>query len=200
MDASAAEKPNENISEVPVDKREALAALKAKLGTQNPVLTEKLDPANKSAVLTELRGLSRMVTEGRVTGVTKVEIDEMHDEIEGAMLVSTRPVEELAQKGLDAFSKLDPAVKQAAIGTAAVGGTALGLFGMRKFFRGAKKAIVNTWDTTLDIGEAAVEKTGSFFKWLVKTAAVAGVGALTFMGIQRAMQSQAPAESTEKKT
>lgn len=195
------ETPKENPAAVPESKREALAALSTKIVAQDPTSAAKLnDVEKKGEVLTGLRELSKMVETGRVTGVTKTEVDKMHDDIEGAMLVSTRPVEELAQKGLDAFSKLDPVVKQAAIGTAAVGGTALGLFGMRKFLRGAKKAIVNTWDTTLDIGEAAVEKTGSFFKWLLKTAAVAGVGALTFMGIQRVMQGQAPAESTEKKT
>lgn len=194
------EKPKENIPEVPADKREALAALKAKLGTQNPVLAEKLDPANKSAVLTELRGLSRMVTEGRVTGVTKVEIDQMHDEIEGATLISTRPIEEIAQSGLDAFSKLDPTVKQVAIGTAIAGGGILSFLGIRKLLRGMGKVIVKGWDKTLDIGEAAVETTGSILKWLLKTAVVAGVGALTLVGVQRVMQGQAPAETTEKKS
>ncbi len=200
MDASAAEKPKENISEVPADKRDALAALKTKLGTQNPVMVEKLDPTNKSAVLTELRGLSRMVTEGRVTGVTKVEIDKMHDEIEGATLISTRPIEELAQSGLDAFNKLDPMVKQAAIGTATVGGTALGLFGIVKLFKRTGKAIVKGWDTTLDVAEAGAKKIGSLVMSMIKIAGTAGVGALTLFGLQRFFQGQAPTESTEKKS
>lgn len=195
------ETPKENPAAVPESKREALAALSTKIVAQDPTSAAKLnDVEKKGEVLTGLRELSKMVETGRVTGVTKTEVDRMHDDIEGAMLVSTRPVEELAQKGLDAFSKLDPVVKQAAIGTAAVGGTALGLFGIVKLLKGAGKAIVKGWDTTLDLAEAGAKKAGSIVMTIIKLAATAGVGALALFGFQRLVQGQAPAESTEQKT
>lgn len=198
--APGPETPQENPAAVPENKRAALAALSQKIAAQDSVSATKLNAVDKKTdVLTGLRELSTMIETGRVTGVTKAEVDAMHADIEGATLVSTRGVEDLAQSGLDAFSKLDPVVKQAAIGTAVVGGGILGLLGIRKFFRGTKKAIVKTWDTTVDVVEKGAKKVGSFFMWLAKTAAVAGVGALTLIGVQRLMQGQAPAETTEKK-
>lgn len=199
--ATTPETPQENPAAVPENKRAALAALSEKIAAQDSVSASKLNAVDKKTdVLTGLRELSTMIETGRVTGVTKAEVDAMHADIEGATLVSTRGVEDLAQSGLDAFNKLDPLTKQAAIGTAAVGGTILGLLGIRKLGRGVSKAIVTTWDKTLDVGEKVVKTTGGALKWLLKTVVYVGLGALATVGIQRAMApGQAPAESTNQK-
>lgn len=195
MDAPA-ENPKENTASVPEDKRAALAALSEKIKVQDPVSAAKLnDVDQKVNVLAGLRELSRMVESNRVTGVTKAEVDAMHDSIEAPLLVTTRPVEEFAQNAVDAVRGMNPEVKKAALGVGIVGGGILGVLGIRKFFGGAKKAAVKAWDTTLDVGEKAAKTTWSGLKWLFKTAAVAGIGALTFMGVQHVMKKEAPAEA-----
>lgn len=200
MDASAAEKPKENPVVVPEDKRAALAALSERIKSQDPVSAARLNDVEKKAeVLIGLRELSQMVESGRVTSVTKAEVDAIHDSIEAPFLVSTRPVEDLAQNALDAMRGMNPEVKKAVLATGVVGGGILGVLGLGKLWRGAKKVAVETWDTTLDVGEKVVTKTASFLGWLLKTATVAGVGALTLVGVQRALApGQAPAETPKK--
>ncbi len=196
MEASV-DKLKENPIAVPEDKRAALAALSSRIAREDPVSATKLNSVDsKPDVLEGLRGLRQMVESGRVTSVTQFEVDAIRDSIEAApMGLSTRPAEQLAQRGLDAFSTLNPGVKQAAIGATVVGGGILGLMGANKFFGGAKKTIIQAWDKTLDLGEAGLKKAGSLFSWLLKTAAYAGAGALTVMGVQHVMKGKAPTET-----
>jgi hypothetical protein len=117
-----------------------------------------------------------MVESGRVTGVTKAEVDAMHDSIEASFLVSTRPVEELAQNALDAARGMNPEVKKAAIAAGVVGGVGLGFLNLR----GAGRLAVKAYDGALDIAEKGAKKISQgasfLWKWMKRAAVAVGVG------------------------
>lgn len=199
----APETSPEKKNAVPDTHRGQLEALRQKLAASGLRSVDDIGKVEeKGTVLKGLRALSRDIEAGRATGVTKDEVDALHDAIEAPMLMSTRPLEEtiedVAGAGFDAIRGMNPEVKKVVLATAAVGGAGAGLFGLSKLWKSTKRVAADAWDTTLDLGEKGVKATGQFLKWLVKTAAVAGVGALTFMGVQNFMAKQGPVENPTK--